>query len=273
MGRGRLEARPAPRAGRKGAAMAGADMGRAGLMMPAGVGIGWAGADGAVPGWVWSGGAGTMVEAAAPVLHGYRYSVYAWIARLVLREKGVAHGWREIDPFLPDVPDHYRALHPFGRVPVLVDGDFVLYETCAIARYVDEAFAGPALQPEGARARARMQQIVSVADSYAYRPLVRQVFGHGVFRPRVGRLGDEAEVSAGLAAAATVLDALDRLVSVPDAAGWTPTLADLHLAPMLGYFAAAPEGQMMLARLPRLAAWFAAMAARDAYRETEPALP
>lgn len=214
-----------------------------------------------------------MAETTTPILHGYRYSVYAWIARLVLREKGVAHGWREIDPFVPDVPDQYRALHPFGRVPVLVHGDFVLYETFAIARYVDEAFAGPALQPLGARARARMQQIVSVADSYAYRPLIRQVFAHGVFRPRLGRLGDVAEVGAGLDAAATVLDALDRLVAVPDHPEWTPTLADLHLAPMLGYFTALAEGRAMLARLPRLSDWFAAVAARAAYRETEPGLP
>ncbi len=213
-----------------------------------------------------------------PVLHGYRYSVYAWIARLVLREKGVAHGWREVDPFSPDVPDQYRALHPFGRVPVLVHpdperGDFVLYETCAIARYVDEAFAGPALQPRAAQGRARMQQVVSIADSYAYRPLVRQVFAHRVFRPRLGREADAAEIAAGLAAARTVLGALDRLVEKPGTGPWSPTLADLHLAPMLGYFAAAPEGRAMLETHPRLAAWFGAMAARDAYRETEPGLP
>jgi glutathione S-transferase len=213
-----------------------------------------------------------------PVLHGYRYSVYAWIARLVLREKGVAHGWREVDPFSPDVPEQYRALHPFGRVPVLVHpdpkrGDFALYETCAIARYVDEAFPGPPLQPARARDRARMAQIVSIADSYAYRPLVRQVFAHRVFRPRLARDADEAEIAAGLAAARTVLGALDPLVEDTGAGEWRPTLADLHLAPMLGYFAAAPEGRAMLDKHPRLAAWFAAVSARDAYRETEPRLP
>lgn len=204
------------------------------------------------------------------VLHGYRYSVYAWIARLVLREKGVAHGWREIDPFSALVPDHYRALHPFGRVPVLVHGDFVLYETAAIARYVDEAFAGPGLQPAGARERARMTQIVSVTDSYGYRPLVRQVFAHRVFRPRIGHAAEEAEIAAGLGDARTVLGALERLVGPAAAA---PSLADLHLAPMLGYFVAAPEGRGMLETYPRLAAWFEAMAAREAYRETAPGLP
>ena len=94
-------------------------------------------------------------------LHGYRYSVYAWIARLALAEKGVAHGWHEVDPFAPDVPAAYLALHPFGRVPTLVADGFVLYETAAITRYVDEAFAGPPLQPTDPRERARVAQICS----------------------------------------------------------------------------------------------------------------
>ncbi len=208
-----------------------------------------------------------------PVLHGYRYSVYAWIARLVLREKGVEHGWHEVDPFASSVPDQYRALHPFGRVPLLVHGDFVLYETCAIARYVDEAFEGPVLQPAGARERARMQQIVSVVDSYAYQPMVRQVYSHAVFRPRVGRPADPAEVIAGIAASRTVLGALERLIAPPESPRWSPTLADLHLAPMMGYFTDAAEGRALLATYPCLATWFAAMASRAAYRETAPVLP
>lgn len=37
-------------------------------------------------------------------LHGYQYSVYSWIARLALHEKGVVYSWVEIDPFAEDVP-------------------------------------------------------------------------------------------------------------------------------------------------------------------------
>ena len=77
------------------------------------------------------------------VLHGYRYSVYVRIVRLALAEKGVAYDRVEVNPFAPDVPASYLALHPFGRVPTLVHDDFALYETGAITRYVDRAFAGP----------------------------------------------------------------------------------------------------------------------------------
>src|SRR5271169_5490798 len=120
------------------------------------------------------------------VLHGYHYSVYVRVARLALAEKGVAYARAEVDPFAPDVPSAYLAMHPFRRVPVLVHGDFVLYETGAITRYVDEAFPGPRLQPTALRERARMTQIISIVDAYTYWPMVRQMYSHSVFRPRVG---------------------------------------------------------------------------------------
>ena len=110
------------------------------------------------------------------VLHGYRYSVYLRIARLALAEKDVAYDRVEVNPFAPDVPADYLALHPFGRVPALVHDGFALYETAAITRYIDRAFAGPALQPGTAQELARMDQIIAVVDAYGYWPMVRQVF-------------------------------------------------------------------------------------------------
>src|SRR5260370_16462383 len=119
----------------------------------------------------------------ALILHGYRYSVYQRIARLALAEKGVAYQQVEVNPFAPDVPAAYRALHPFGRVPAMVHDGFALYETAAITRYVDRAFAGPALQPADAKALARMDQIIGVVDAYGYWPLARQAFSPQAFPP------------------------------------------------------------------------------------------
>jgi len=101
----------------------------------------------------------------ALVLHGYRYSVYNRIARLALTEKGLPYERIEVNPFAPDVPESYRALHPFGRVPALVHDGFALYETGAITRYIDRAFPGPPLQPTDPRALARMDQVISIVDA------------------------------------------------------------------------------------------------------------
>lgn len=208
------------------------------------------------------------------VLHGYQYSVYLRIARLALAEKGVAYERVEVNPFAAEVPATYLAMHPFRRVPVLVHDDFVLYETQAITRYVDETFAGPRLQPEAPRDRARLTQIISIVDSYAYWPMVRQVFAHSVFRPRVGEPVDPAAIAQGLEGSARALGALEALAAGGDfLIGSQLSLADLHLAPMLAYFAAAPEGRTLLPRYPRLAAWWRAMQQRPSLAATDPGLP
>jgi len=208
------------------------------------------------------------------VLHGYRYSVYLRIVRLALAEKGVAYERVEVNPFAPDVPAAYLALHPFGRVPALVHDGFALYETGAISRYIDRGFPGPPLQPDGARALARMDQIIGVVDSYGYWPMVRQVFSQRVFRSRTGQPTDEKEVALGLAGAAKVLAALEGLASAEAfLTGPLPSLADFHLGAMMAYFTAAPEGAAMLGQHRRLAGWWDRLQARPSLAATAPGLP
>src|SRR5882757_2641089 len=207
-------------------------------------------------------------------LYGYQYSVYSWIARLALEEKAADYRWIEVNPFARDVPESYLALHPFKRVPTLIHDNFQVYETGAITRYVDEAFSGPALQPTDPHHRARANQFISIIDSYVYWPLVRQVFSHRVFRPRLGGPSDAAEIEKGLAAASDVLAALERLVADSEyLCGADISLADIHLAPMIGYFAMAEEGEALLKMQCKLSNWWSTMSARTAYRATKPRLP
>lgn len=207
-------------------------------------------------------------------LHGYRYSVYTRIARLALAEKGVAYQRVEVNPFAPDCPADYLDLHPFRRVPTLVHDGFVLYETGAIVRYLDRAFPGPALQPGAPAALARMDQIIGVVDSYGYWPMVRQVFVHDVFRPRLGGEVDAAERDRGLEAAGRVLDALEGLISdQPWLVGAEISLADFHLGAMAAYFVLSPRGAAALAARPRVAAWWRRFGVRPSLAATDPGLP
>jgi glutathione S-transferase len=205
------------------------------------------------------------------VLHGYRHSVYLRIVRLALAEKGTSYERIEVNPFAPDLPKAYLELHPFGKVPALVHDGFAVYETAAIVRYVDRAFPGPALQPADPRALARMDQIMAVVDAYAYWPLVRQVFAQRIMRPRLGQPVDENEIAKGLAAAAKVLAALEKLAS-PQGCLVSPavSLADFHLAAMIAYFVQAPEGAAALASYPRLAAWWSVISHRPSLAATDP---
>lgn len=196
----------------------------------------------------------------APVLYGAGYSVYTRIARLALMAKGVEYRLETVDVFAPGA-DVSR--HPFGRIPVLEHAGFRVYEACAIGRYVDAAFAGPALEPADARGRARVAQAVSVLDSYAFRPLVLEIYVQRVGRPQP----DEARIQAALGPARRVLAALESLAE-EGAFGAQLGLAEAHLAPMLAYFTLAAEGRALLAERPALSAWWSEMARHPAVLAT-----
>jgi len=204
------------------------------------------------------------------VLYGLTRSVYTRIARLALEEKGVPYTLEEVEIFGPQgVPADHLRRHPFGRIPVLAHGNFSLYETAAIGRYVDEAFSGPALQPPSASARARMAQIVGVLDAYAYRPMVWGVFVQRVRFALQGKAADEALIAASMQAARSVLAALDSLMGdSPFLAGAAVSLADLHAYPMLGYLVLAPEGSTAIEAHPRIARWMASLANRPSVQRT-----
>lgn len=211
---------------------------------------------------------GVTVE---PILFGADYSVYTRIVRLTLAEKGVAHRFKPIDIFDPAaVPHWYAGLHPFGRIPAFRHGPVELFESAAIARYVDEAFAGAPLQPGDPAGRARMAQVVGLLDAYAYRTMVWDVFVERVRKPLRGEPSDEVLVAAALDRSERCCAVLAGFLGSGDwlAGGERPTLADLHAAPMFACFRRAPEGRAMLVRHPNLAEWFRRMALRAAMRAT-----
>ena len=150
--------------------------------------------------------------------------------------------------------------HPFGRIPAFEHAGFSLYETSAIARYVDEVFEGPKLQPSGARGRARCNQLISVADNYAYSQLVWGIYVERVSKPGRGAVPDEAKITATIPKAKACLKAMSDLMDDnPWLAGTKMTLADLYAAPMFDYFLMAPEGRDMIQQHQNLATWWSRM--------------
>jgi glutathione S-transferase len=197
-------------------------------------------------------------------LFGLERSVYTRIARLALFEKRVDYALQEVDIFVDGGPPAYYLDHnPFGTIPSLLHENFRLYETGAITRYVDETFAGPALQPAEPMPRARMNQIIGVLDSYAYRPLIWDLFVQRIVIPENGGESDEGVISAALQAIAIVLEQLEFWIDDNAfLAGRSISLADLHGFPMFVYFVDTPEGAAMLGSYPRLQQWLERMRKR-----------
>ena len=203
-------------------------------------------------------------------LLGLSISVYTRIARIALEEKSIDYRFEEVDIFAdPGPPADYLALNPFGTIPCLLHGDFVLYETAAITRYIDEIVSTASLQPSAAAERARMNQIIGMLDNYCYRPMVWEVYVQRVVVPAGGGKTDEGGIAAALTGLQIVLQQLDQWRGEHEfLAGQTLSLADLHLYPMLSYFTETPEGLAMLDTFPRLQQWMRQMQLRSSVRAT-----
>lgn len=207
------------------------------------------------------------------VLTGYRLSVYTRSAAMALDEAGVGYAYVECDPFDPADALRLMAEHPFGRVPVLREGAFRLWETAAILDYVVARFDARQMVPDEAQAAARMRQVIAITDNYVYWPLVRQAFSHGVYRPMMGEAADTEALKAGLEAAPRVLDALEDIAQ--EGLVLQPgqfSLADCHLWPMMDYFAMLPKARELLVQRDGLRTWMHGMERHPAAIATRPDL-
>ncbi len=208
------------------------------------------------------------------ILYGYQYSVYTRIVRMVLAANLIEYRYVEVDPFAAELDPAYFDLHPFGRVPVIKDRDFILYETAAISLYLDDISGPVRLSPSDPENRARMIQCIQMIDRYGYWPMVRQVFAQRVFRVAEGGQPDEQIITEGKVASWKFCNALEKLLGDGEfLAGPRISLADLHLAAMMAYFTMAPEGRGILNSFPRLRGWWQRIAANNLLCDSDPGLP
>jgi len=202
------------------------------------------------------------------IIHGVAGSPYVRAALLGLEEKGAS--WR-LQPLVMGAargPDHL-ARQPFGRIPVLEHGDFRLYETQAILRYLDRLYPDPSWTPSDPRAEARMNQICGITDWYVMPDISASIVFQRAVAPRFGMPVDEVRLAAAIPKAEVCMAELSRLLGEqPFMAGETLTIADLLLAPQLEFFTHVEEGTPMFAAHPNLKAWVERMNARPSMRRT-----
>jgi glutathione S-transferase len=109
-------------------------------------------------------------------------SPYAWRAQLALEHKALPYELKILSFSAGDTrKPEFLALNPRHQVPVLVDGDLVLYESSAIAEYLQDAYPaqGRPLFPTHVKRRALARRMVLEADNYvseATSPIWRNAF-------------------------------------------------------------------------------------------------
>jgi glutathione S-transferase len=204
------------------------------------------------------------------VIYGPSASTYVRTARLACAEKGITH---TLEPVEIGSEAHAK-LHPFRKIPVMRHGDFMLYESGAIARYVDRTFPGPALQPKDTKELARMDQWMSAVSDYCYQAMIREIVIQRVLVPMRGGKPDEAMIKAAWPKVEYQMSVLDQALGKSQyLAGGALSLADLMLLPIVFYVKVQPEGGPLLAKNKAVSAWFDRMAARPSFGATMPEMP
>lgn len=198
---------------------------------------------------------------------GFAPSTYTRVARMACEEKGVPYELKEMPPHSPEV----LAIHPFGKIPALRQGDFTLCESKAIAEYIDRSFDGPALFPTDPKDRARAEQWVSIVNTIVD-PLMIRTYLFGYFFPKTddGK-PDRAAIDGALPALRQQMAMLDKAVAPTGyLAGDRFSYADINLMAILFYVQKLPEGAEALANAKSLAAYYERNAQRPSFKNTVP---
>ena len=157
-------------------------------------------------------------------------------------------------------------LNPNGIVPVLQDGEFILWESCAIMQYLAELAPGQELYPQDPRARADVNRWMFWANQHFFPAIGVMTFEH-IWKGVIGRgAADPPELERGereVLRFATVLD--DHLQGRTWVAGKAISLADLSLAPALSYIEPA---RLPLAPFKNIQRWFEQIEATQAWQQT-----
>jgi glutathione S-transferase len=204
---------------------------------------------------------------AKPEIIGASRSSYTRVVCMVCEEKAIDYSLTEVPVGAPEV----RAIHPFGKMPVLRHGDYELFESKAIATYLDRVFPGPQLIPADPRDAALTEQWVSLVNTVVDRTLIRTYLFAYIAPKTPDGTPDRAAIEAVMPAVREQLAVLDRAVaSTGYLVGERFTLADINLMPILHRVGQFPEGAKALAAANHLARYYAAHAARPSFVRTDP---
>jgi glutathione S-transferase len=199
-------------------------------------------------------------------LIGVPFSNYVRSVRMLCEEKGVAY---KLTPARPQAPEA-TAIHPAGQIPCMRHGDVAVFESQAIATYIDKAFAGAKFIPEDAAGAACAVQWISYGNVKVDRWIMREFVVPSAFFDKA-KGPDTARINASLPEIAKCLAVLEAAVAKSGyLAGNRLTFADMNILPMLETFAMYPAGKELLAGYPGLSAYRAKLAARPSFVNTAP---
>lgn len=197
---------------------------------------------------------------------GHPGSNFVRTVRMVAHEKGISYD------SVPELPrsSMIRELHPLGQIPVMRHGDLDLFESAAIARYLDTAFDGPPLIPPEPEAAAVVNQWISFVQTSVDRLIMRQYVVEYLFHKDADGAVVRDEIDRAVRRFPKMYGILDQAVAGGFLGNAAFTMADCFLAPILASSRRYPEAAEALTASPALAGYFERISERASFRATKP---
>ena len=204
---------------------------------------------------------------ATPEIIGSMRSTYTRVACMVCQEKAIEYVLTETPLHAPEI----FAIHPFGKMPVLRHGDVELFESKAIATYLDRSFPAPFVFPSDPHLAALTEQWVSLVNTVIDRTLIRTYLFAYIAPKTADGSPDRKAIDAVMPAVHEQLGVLDKAVARTGyLVGEQFTYADINLMPILYRVRQAPEGAAALAAATHLTRYYDRHAARPSFTSTTP---
>jgi glutathione S-transferase len=157
------------------------------------------------------------------------------------------------------------AKNPNGKVPILEDGDFVLWESRAMLAYIAATAGRTDLLPTTPRERADVDRWTAWEGAH-FAPAIRKVAFERIVKKLTGRgAPDEAVVKAGIEEFAVTARVLEQSLGTKEYVCGRLTIADFDLAP---YAALTASCGLDFDPYPKTKAWLGRMVARDSMKRT-----
>ena len=203
-------------------------------------------------------------------LWGFDGSSYVRTVKMLLAEKGVTEFKQVPLNVLKGEPqsEEHRHRHPFGKVPVLDYDGMRILETAAITRFLNDKLPGVSLIPASAEDRARMDMVIGVIDSYGYGALLGGVAAYHLFPDFVGGQNEKAR-QQGLETGRKVIEFIMKTRGSSRFIAGELSLADLYLAPIIGYVALTPDKEALFGT-EGFAEWWDQVQALASFKATQP---
>jgi glutathione S-transferase len=184
-------------------------------------------------------------------------------------ELGIAYDRTDVGmEFGGNDTDSYRTMNPNGLVPTIQDGDFLLWESNSIIRYLAARYGPGKLEPADLRSRAIASQWMDWQIS-VFQPAFTRVFW-GLVRTPPDQRDSNAIATAKTKSidAAQMLDA--ALARNAYLAGNSFSMGDIPMGVFIYRFRALMPDRPSL---PNLERWYAAIEKRAAFRDHVSAIP